>query len=126
MKTSSADERRGGCVPETPFLKTGGAAFLAAQIICCLLSGCVARLPVGDCSITADIACEIAYELIRLEAKPDTPDTGDKCTNCNGTGKVGDGRVAVKCAACDGTGKKKTQKVLSYSKPTCANGVCLQ
>ena len=42
---------------------------------------------------------------------PVEPDTGDVCQDCDGTGKVGDGRVMVKCQTCDGTGKKtKTQE----------------
>lgn len=37
---------------------------------------------------------------------PDTPDQGDKCPDCDGTGKLGDGTVFVKCQACNGTGRK--------------------
>lgn len=40
-----------------------------------------------------------------VDVVPD--DKSDKCENCNGTGKVGDGRVFVPCIPCDGTGKKK-------------------
>lgn len=29
----------------------------------------------------------------------------DKCTNCNGTGKLGDGRTVIICPVCDGSGK---------------------
>lgn len=29
-----------------------------------------------------------------------------KCENCNGTGRVGDGRVFVPCPVCGGTGVK--------------------
>lgn len=33
-----------------------------------------------------------------------TPNPGGKCDNCNGTGKVGDGRVSTICRDCNGTG----------------------
>jgi hypothetical protein len=36
------------------------------------------------------------------------PSPSGKCENCNGTGKVGDGRVSVTCAACNGTGRATT------------------
>jgi DnaJ-class molecular chaperone len=43
---------------------------------------------------------------MRQEIRPTpTPDAGE-CENCNGTGKVGDGRIVIKCSVCDGTGKK--------------------
>lgn len=42
----------------------------------------------------------------QVKATPVTP-AGDKCQNCNGTGKVGDGTIMVKCAVCGGTGKTK-------------------
>lgn len=34
---------------------------------------------------------------------------GDECENCNGTGKVGDGRTMLTCTVCDGTGKIKKE-----------------
>jgi DnaJ-class molecular chaperone len=30
----------------------------------------------------------------------------DKCENCDGTGKIGDGRIVMTCPVCKGTGKK--------------------
>lgn len=33
------------------------------------------------------------------------PKPGDLCKACNGTGKVGDGRVSQTCRDCNGTGK---------------------
>lgn len=70
-----------------------------------VLASAIQGVPVSH-SITADIACETARELVRLNtAKPDKP-TGDKCENCNGTGKTGDGRIVMTCPVCNGTGKK--------------------
>lgn len=69
-----------------------------------LLSGCVATLP-DDPTLTADLACETArmVMLLRQEAPP-TP-ASDRCTNCDGTGKIGDGRIVLTCPVCKGTGK---------------------
>ena len=40
--------------------------------------------------------------------EPSEPDSDGKCINCNGTGKIGDGRIVKKCAICNGTGKSNT------------------
>lgn len=123
MSAPTGRETRGG-VPagDRPTQKWGGRLLLAV-VVASPLGGCAVKLAPGDCSITADLACETACALLRSPAPPDKPSDGDKCQNCGGTGKVGDGRVAVKCAACDGTGKaKKTQPVAA--KQPCANGVC--
>lgn len=37
-------------------------------------------------------------------ASPIAPD--DRCENCQGTGRLGDGRVETTCPECGGTGKK--------------------
>jgi len=62
----------------------------------------------ADDGISADLSCEAARMIVALRTKktpaPITP--SDKCDNCNGTGKVGDGLVSVVCPICDGTGKK--------------------
>lgn len=70
--------------------------------------GCVASIP-DDHGVSADLAAETARMVIQMrhEIHPTpTPDSSD-CENCNGTGKVGDGRIVMKCSVCDGTGKKK-------------------
>jgi len=41
-------------------------------------------------------------------AEPEDPDSLDACTNCNGTGKIGDGRIVKTCPICNGTGKSTT------------------
>jgi DnaJ-class molecular chaperone len=68
--------------------------------------GCVASLPT-DPGISADLAVETARMVIASRAAPPapTPDAG-KCSNCNGTGKIGDGRIVMTCPECNGTGKQ--------------------
>jgi RecJ-like exonuclease len=56
------------------------------------------------------------YSLM-ADAKP-APATQTDCSNCRGTGKVGDGRTMSTCPICKGTGK-----VLSSSAP-CKDGEC--
>jgi DnaJ-class molecular chaperone len=68
-----------------------------------------------DASLSADLACEAARMLVFQQAGPAKPVT-DACDNCNGTGKVGDGRIVMTCPICKGTGKKP--------KAACANGRC--
>ena len=81
--------------------------FLLAFLV--VMVGCVATLP-GDNSITADLAAETARRVVQMRQEiPPTPapPSDGKCTNCEGRGYVGDGRVKVKCQPCDGTGKAK-------------------
>ena len=68
--------------------------------------GCVASLP-DDPSISADLAVETARMVIASRGIPPLPppDAG-KCENCNGTGKIGDGRIVMTCPECGGTGKE--------------------
>jgi len=51
------------------------------------------------------------------QAKP-APAIKTDCSNCRGTGVVGDSRVTSKCPVCNGTGK-----VVSSSAP-CKDGKC--
>lgn len=71
--------------------------------------GCVTTIRYDDAGLTAQLATEAARMVVQSRATPappPKPDDGDKCTNCNGTGKVGDGTVSVVCPVCKGTGKK--------------------
>jgi hypothetical protein len=45
--------------------------------------------------------------------EPSDPDSDGKCINCNGTGKIGDGRIVKKCSICNGTGKSNTVGALT-------------
>ena len=58
--------------------------------------------------------------LIGLKNAPTPPPRPEVCENCNGTGKVGDGRVSVTCPVCKGTGKP----VKSVLVPNCPDGKC--
>jgi DnaJ-class molecular chaperone len=67
------------------------------------LVGCVASLPRDD-GITADLACEAAREIVRVR-QTIRPTPKNVCQSCDGTGKVGDGRIVMTCPVCKGTGK---------------------
>ena len=86
--------------------------FLVALLV--VFAGCVATLP-DDPTLSADIAAETARAVVaaRREFAPaPKPTPTGKCTNCLGTGKIGDGRIVFDCPACKGTGK------------ACVNGKC--
>jgi hypothetical protein len=80
------------------------------------------------------IAAAGAYALMSADAGPTpAPQPGDKCANCNGVGRVSDGRVSVECPVCDGTGKPKKSAPASpppaapikkASVSPCPNGTC--
>ncbi len=81
--------------------------FLLAFLV--VMVGCVATLP-SDNGVTADLAAETARMVVQMRQEiPPTPapPSDGKCTNCEGRGYVGDGRVKIKCQPCDGTGKAK-------------------
>ena len=70
-----------------------------------LLSGCVATLP-DDPTLTADLACETARLVVQLRNEIAPSPASDECDNCDGTGKIGDGRIVLTCPVSKGTGKK--------------------
>lgn len=82
-----------------------------------VFSGCVMTLPADD-GITADLACETAREVLRLRQMMPPAPVSDRCDNCDGTGKVGDGRIVVTCPVCKGTGKKPKAAAV------CTTGSC--
>lgn len=85
-----------------------------------VFAGCVASLPDDD-GVTADLACETAR--LTLEARrriqPTPTPASDACDNCNGTGKIGDGRIVMPCPICKGTGKKP-----KAAAAVCTTGTC--
>ena len=77
-------------------------------LLALVLVGCVDSGPT-DPTIAADLACEGARVAVLYRLKPPSPSpapVSDACENCNGTGKVGDGRIMSTCQVCKGTGKK--------------------
>ena len=77
--------------------------FLICLVV--VLIGCVATLP-DDHDVSADMACETARMVTQLRHEIAPTPANDKCDNCDGSGKIGDGRIVLECPACKGTGKK--------------------
>ena len=80
--------------------------------------GCVYSLP-ADTGITADLAAETARMVVQMRQQipPSPAPASDVCSNCNGTGKVGDGRISSTCIACRGTGKALKSVCVEGCKP---------
>ncbi len=65
------------------------------------------RQPAGTRpDIAADLACETARMSVKLSQEMAPAPASDTCDNCDGTGKIGDGRIVMTCPVCKGTGKK--------------------
>lgn len=86
-------------------------------ILAMVLAGCVEAAPLNP-SVVADLACEGARLAVLYRNKQPAPaPVSEDCENCNGTGKVGDGRIMSTCQVCGGTGKRP-KSVL------CTSGSC--
>jgi hypothetical protein len=82
-----------------------------------VMVGCVATLPPGDTSITADMATETARMVVQMRREIHPAPASDACENCNGTGRIGDSvNVVRQCPVCKGTGKKPAT--------ICTSGTC--
>lgn len=93
---------------------------LAIVLLLCL-AGCEKAMEYPESY--ADLACETAYATVRdrsQEKDPPPKPASDKCENCDGTGKIGDGRIVHTCPECKGTGKKLKSVVV----PSCPDGKC--
>lgn len=73
--------------------------------LCVVLFGCVASLP-EDHTLSADIACETARLVVQMRREIAPTPVSNACENCDGTGKIGDGKIVMTCPVCRGTGKK--------------------
>ena len=72
--------------------------------------------------LSAEIATQVARAIVQLQNTPAPKPVSGQCRNCNGTGKVGDGKIVMTCQACNGTGKEPVS-VLVKPKP-CPTGKC--
>ncbi len=101
-------------------------------IVAILAAGCgkvgeilkPAPKPVADIA-TAKAVMAGSFAYAELATTPGTvvpgPKPGEKCPVCNGTGKVGDGKVFAPCGSCKGTGKvlpSSTPPFLEPAAPT--------
>lgn len=71
-----------------------------------LVVGCVSSAASDRPDIVADLACETARMAVRISQEMAPAPASDKCQNCDGTGKIGDGRIVMTCPVCKGTGKR--------------------
>jgi hypothetical protein len=86
----------------------------ALVLVMLFFAGCIGPGLPDDPTITADLAVETARLVAELRAgPPPAPQPGAECINCNGTGKIGDGRIVMTCPVCGGTGKT-TESVLVH------------
>ena len=69
------------------------------------MPGC-GDVPQDHPDIVADLACETARMVEKLQQEMAPAPASDKCDNCDGTGNIGDGRIVMTCPVCKGTGKK--------------------
>jgi DnaJ-class molecular chaperone len=80
-------------------------AALVTSVMLMGIPGC-GDAPVDRPDIVADLACETARMAVGLGQEMPPAPKSDKCENCDGTGKLGDGRITTTCPVCKGTGKK--------------------
>ena len=93
-----------------------------ACLVVLLLAGCSGAPPVvvlDSPDVTAALGVELATAMVRSrhEFRPPPPaPVSQKCANCAGTGKLGDGNRVYTCPICKGTG-------LACVSGTCGAGV---
>ena len=88
-------------------------------LLLAFVAGCLNAAAVDRADIVADLACETARMAVGLGQEMAPAPANDKCDNCDGTGRIGDGRIVMTCPVCKGTGKK-TKSVLA----PCTSGSC--
>lgn len=88
-------------------------------LLLALFAGCINAAAVDRADIVADLACETARMAVGLSQEMAPAPASDQCDNCDGTGKIGDGRIVMTCPVCKGTGKK-AKSVLA----PCTSGSC--
>lgn len=73
-------------------------------LACVLCTGCGAVEELDTHEVDGWAASVAGTAADAVPQPDDTPTPGGKCPTCNGTGKVGDGRVFSICLDCDGKG----------------------
>lgn len=88
-----------------------------------VLAGCNPTAPVDNAE-RARLGAWLALHIAKVGPpqkvpSPDTPDQGDKCPDCDGTGRLpGDGVVRPICTTCNGTGRRPAA---DFDPPASAN-----
>lgn len=72
--------------------------------------------------VSAQIAVEVARAIVQIQNTPAPKPVSGQCRNCNGTGKVGDGKIVMTCQACNGTGKEPVSVLVKPK--ACTTGKC--
>ena len=72
--------------------------------------------------LSAEIAVQLARAIVQIENAPAPKPVSGECKNCNGTGKVGDGKIVMTCQACNGTGKEPVSVLVKPK--ACTTGRC--
>lgn len=93
---------------------------LSRILLLAFVAGCLNAAAVDRADIVADLACETARMAVGLSQEMAPAPASDKCDNCDGTGKIGDGRIVMTCPVCKGTGKR-AKSVLATP---CTSGSC--
>ena len=106
--------------PQTHVLRREGEHLMRLLAIAAVLAVGCSRGQARPTDLQPQVAAFGYYAVLAAANPTPAPSPSGKCKNCNGTGKLSDGRVApVKCPVCDGKGVAS-----SAGKPACANGVC--
>jgi hypothetical protein len=92
-------------------LRRSGEPLMRYAIVLVLLAGCVQNVDtVGD--LQPLVAVGGAYGVVQVKNAPKPapapvwPVVPSKCSNCGGTGYIGDGRVKMPCPVCSPAPKK--------------------
>ena len=72
--------------------------------------------------LSAEIATQTARAIVQMQNAPAPKPVSGQCRNCNGTGKVGDGKIVMTCQACNGTGKEPVSVLVKPK--ACTTGKC--
>ncbi len=87
------------------------ATVVIALHVAIFVQGCGSAT--ADRNYKAEAAAVLAAEIElggKSPAPVPTPTPSGKCSNCNGTGRLGDGTINVKCPVCDGTGEVQSDE----------------